>query len=85
MLFLFLGAFGGFWLVWPGVLTNHGWMCANDIVTNSKKKPSDAKSLLENIERKLKIGSAVSAQTLLKVENLGPIEKLRIVGDACFR
>ena len=40
---------------------------------------------IEDIDRKLKIGSAVSAKTLFKAENLGPMDKLRIAGDACFR
>ncbi len=85
LLFFSLGALGGFWVVWPGIITNQGWTCAKDIVSNVEKKPTDAQSFFDDIERKLKIGSAVSPQVLLKAENLGSMEKLRILGDACFR
>ena len=85
LLFLSLGALGSFCLVWPGIITNEGWRCMKDIVVNSQKKPLDRQSFFEDIDRKLKIGSAVSAKTLFKAENLGPMDKLRIAGDACFR
>ncbi len=85
LFFLSLGAFGGLWLAWPGIITNTGWSCAKDIVTNVERKPTDVQSLLDDFERKLKIGSAVSPQTLLKGENLKAMDKLRILGDACFR
>ena len=85
LLFLSLGAFGGLWLVWPGIITNQGWDCAKDIVSNANKKPINAESFFEDIQRKVKLGSAVSSQTLLKAENLGNMDRLRIVGDACFR
>ena len=85
LFFFSFGALGGLWFVWPGILTNQGWDCTKDIVFNANKKPRDPQSLVENFERKLKVSSAVSPKTLLKVENLGPIDKLKIVGDACFR
>ena len=85
LLFLSLGSFGAFWLVWPGIITNQGWVCVKDIIVNSEKKPTDAKSFLKDIERKIKLGSVVSTQTLLNAEKLRPIDKLRILGDACFR
>ncbi len=82
---MFLGLFGGIWLVWPGVLTNKGWACAKDIVANAEKKPTDSKSLLGDVKRKLKITTSISPKTLLKSENLDPMDKVRIVGDTCFR
>jgi len=33
----------------------------------------------------LKITTAVSPKTLLKANSLDPLDKLRIVGDTCFR
>ena len=83
--FIFIGLFGGFWLVWPGIATDVGWKCAMDIVLNSEKESNDPESFLKDLQRKLKLTSAVSPKTLLKAETLEPIEKFRIVGDACFR
>ena len=42
-------------------------------------------SLVESLPNRIKLGLAVSPKTLLKREDLTRIEKLRIVGDACFR
>ena len=48
-------------------------------------KTFDIESLVESLPNRIKLGLAVSPKTLLKRENLTRIEKLRIVGDACFR
>ena len=85
LFFIFLGLFGGLWLVWPGISTKVGWECSKDIVFNAEKEPTDSVSFLQSLQRKLKISSAVSPKTLLKAENLGPMDKFRIIGDACFR
>ncbi len=85
LFFSLIGLFGGLWLVWPGISSSKGWECASDIVMNAEKEPTDSISLLESIQRKLKLSSAVSTKTLLKADNLGAMEKFRIVGDACFR
>ena len=77
--------FGGLWLVWPGVASKEGWECAKDIISNSEEDPKDSVSLLEDIQRKLKLSAALSPKTLLKADNLGHMDKFRIVGDACFR
>ena len=53
--FASLGAFGGLWFVWPGIISNEGWNCTKDIVFNANKKPRDPQSLVENFERKLMI------------------------------
>ena len=85
LLIFFLGMFGGLWLIWPGIATQKGWECTNDIIINSEKEPTDSISFLEDLQRKLRLTSAISPKTLLKAENLGMIDKLRILGDACFR
>jgi len=83
--FLFVGCFGGVMLSWPGIITNTGWECAKDIALNIESKPKDAESFIKDLERKLKLTSALSAKTLLKADNLGRMEKFRILGDTCFR
>ena len=83
--FISLGFFGGLWLAWPGISTNKGFRCAKDIVLNAETKPSDSMSVLGDVRRKLKITTAVSPKTLLKANSLDPLDKLRIVGDTCFR
>tara|TARA_B100000700_G_C14998199_1_gene834972 strand:+ start:115 stop:387 length:273 start_codon:yes stop_codon:yes gene_type:complete len=84
--FLFsLGLCGGLWIAWPGISTTQGWQCTKDSIFSSKEEPNDSKSIIESMKRQLRIGSAVSPKTLLKGENLQPMEKLRIIGDACFR
>ena len=85
LFFISLGFFGGLWLAWPGISTNKGLRCAKDIVLNSETKPTDTLSVLGDVRRKLKITTAVSPKTLLKANSLDPLDKLRIVGDVCFR
>ena len=85
LLFLAIGAFGGLWFIWPQIITTKGWECARDIVASSNEDLTDLESLVESLPNRIKLGLAVSPKTLLKRENLTRIEKLRIVGDACFR
>ncbi len=85
LFFSLVGLFGAFWVVWPGIVTQKGWDCTKDIVTNADKEPIDSQSFLEDIQRKIILSSSISAKTLLKADNLSSMEKLRIVGDACFR
>ncbi len=85
LFFISLGFFGGLWLAWPGIATNKGLRCAKDIVLNAETKPSDTLSVLGDVRRKLKITTAVSPKTLLTANSLDPLDKLRIVGDVCFR
>jgi len=85
LLFTFFGLFGGLWLVWPGIISNKGWECTKDIVLNADQKPTDSQSFLKDLHRKLKITTSLSPKTLLKSEKLGPMDKFRVVGDACFR
>ena len=85
MVFVLLGLFGGIWLVWPGISTKNGWVCTKDIVFNSEKEATDSQSFIEDLTRRLRISSAVSPKTLLSRKHLGPMDKFRIVGDACFR
>tara|TARA_Y100001968_G_scaffold64660_1_gene55415 strand:+ start:269 stop:538 length:270 start_codon:yes stop_codon:yes gene_type:complete len=83
--FLFLGAISGLWFIWPQILTTKGWGCAKDIVVSSNEDLTDVESFVESLPNKIKLGLAISPKTLLKRENLTRIEKLRIVGDTCFR
>tara|TARA_Y100001968_G_scaffold235609_1_gene218813 strand:- start:628 stop:897 length:270 start_codon:yes stop_codon:yes gene_type:complete len=85
LFFLIVGVFGGLWLIWPEIITNKGWECAKDVVASSNEELTDVESLVESLPNKIKLGLAISPKTLLKRENLTHIEKLRIVGDTCFR
>ena len=82
---LILGAFGGLWFVWPEIITTKGWECARSVVASSNEELTDIESFVESLPNKIKLGFAISPKTLLKRENLTRIEKLRIVGDTCFR
>ena len=85
-LFLILiGVFSGFWVIWPQIITSKGWECAKDVIASSNEELTDIESFVESLPNKIKLGLAISPQTLIKRENLTRIEKLRIVGDACFR
>ena len=85
LFFLIFGAFSGLWFVWPQIITTKGWECAKDIVISSNQELTDIESLVESLPNKIKLGLAISPKTLLKREGLTRIEKLRIVGDTCFR
>ncbi len=85
LFFLLIGSFCGIWLIWPQVITSKGWECANDVISSSDEELSDIESILESLPNKIKLGLAISHKTLLKSDNLNQLEKLRIVGDACFR
>tara|TARA_Y100001968_G_scaffold331839_1_gene387877 strand:- start:2038 stop:2307 length:270 start_codon:yes stop_codon:yes gene_type:complete len=82
---LILGAFCGFWFIWPQIITTKGWRCTKDIIASSNEELTDIESLVESLPNKIKLGLTVSPKTLIKRENLTRIEKLRIVGDTCFR
>ena len=82
---LILGAFSGVWFIWPQIITTKGWECTKDVIASSNEDLTDIESLVESLPNRIKLGLAVSPKTLLKRENLTRIEKLRIVGDACFR
>ncbi len=85
LFFLILGAFSGMWLIWPQIITSKGWECTKDVIASSNEELTDIESLVESLPNRIKLGLAVSPKTLLKRENLSRIEKLRIVGDTCFR
>ena len=85
LFFLILGAFSGLWFKWPQIITTKGWECTKDVIASSNEDLTDIESLVESLPNRIKLGLAVSPKTLLKRENLTRIEKLRIVGDACFR
>ena len=83
--FLILGIFSGLWFVWPHIFSTKGWECTKDVIASSSEDLTDIESLIESLPNKIKIGLAISPKTLLKREDLTRIEKLRIIGDACFR
>ncbi len=85
LFFLILGVFGGLWFVWPQIITTKGWECTKDVVLSSNEELTDVESLIESLPNRIKLGLSVSPKALMKRENLTRIEKLRIVGDACFR
>tara|TARA_B100000965_G_C19456096_1_gene697505 strand:- start:469 stop:738 length:270 start_codon:yes stop_codon:yes gene_type:complete len=85
LFFLILGAFGGLWLIWPQIITTKGWECARDVVAASNEELTDIESFVESLPNKIKLGLAISPKTVLKRENLTRIEKIRVVGDTCFR
>ena len=85
LFFLILGAFSGLWFIWPQIITTKGWECAKDVVTSSTEDLTDIESFIESLPNKIKLGLAISPKTLLKRKDLTRIEKLRIVGDTCFR
>tara|TARA_Y100001968_G_scaffold317644_1_gene346919 strand:+ start:213 stop:482 length:270 start_codon:yes stop_codon:yes gene_type:complete len=85
LFFVILGAFFGLWFIWPQIITTKGWECAKDVVASSDEELTDIESLVESLPNKIKLGLAISPKTLLKRDNLTRIEKLRIIGDTCFR
>tara|TARA_Y100001968_G_C19354364_1_gene716385 strand:- start:844 stop:1113 length:270 start_codon:yes stop_codon:yes gene_type:complete len=85
LFFFVVGAFSGLWFIWPQIITSQGWDCTKNVIESSNEELTDLESLIESLPNRLKLGLAVSPKTLLKRENLTRIEKLRIVGDACFR
>ena len=85
LLFMILGAFGSLWFIWPQIITTKGWECAKDVVGSSNEELTDVESFVESLPNKIKLGLAISPKTLLKRESLSRIEKIRIVGDTCFR
>ena len=83
--FLILGAFCGIWFIWPQIITTKGWECTKDVVAASDEDLTDIESLIESLPNRIKLGLAISPKTLIKRENLTRIEKIRILGDTCFR
>ena len=85
LFFFILGTTSGFWFIWPQIITTKGWECTMDVVASSNEELTDIESIIESLPNKIKLGFAISPKTLLKRENLTRIEKIRIVGDTCFR
>lgn len=85
LFFLLIGVFSGLWIVWPQITTTKGWECTKKIYESSNEELTDIESFVESLPNKIKLGLAISPKTLLKRENLTRIEKMRILGDTCFR
>ena len=83
--FLFLGLFGGLWIIWPEIATIKGWECARDISDTRKEKLTNYESFVEKLPSKIKLGLSLSPKALLRRDSLGVMDRIRIVGDACFR
>ena len=85
-IFIFsLGVFSGLCFIWPQIITTKGWDCTQDVVTATDEELTDIESFIESLPNKIKLGLAISPKILLKRESLTGIEKLRIIGDTCFR
>tara|TARA_Y100001968_G_scaffold114826_1_gene104228 strand:+ start:1963 stop:2199 length:237 start_codon:yes stop_codon:yes gene_type:complete len=69
-----VGVFGGLWIAWPGISLKDNWECALDVVTKSRDEKTELRALM-----------TVSPKFLLRKKSSGPLEKLRFVGDVCFR
>ena len=85
LFFLILGTFSGILFIWPQIISTKGWKCTQDVVKSSSEELTDIESFIESLPNKMKLGLAISPKILLKRKNLTRIEKIRIVGDACFR
>ena len=85
LLFFILGAFSSLWFIWPQIITTKGWECTKDVIASSDEELTDIESFVESLPNKIKLGLAISPKTLLKRKSLTRIEKVRIVGDTCFR
>ena len=85
LFFFILGTTSGLWFIWPQIITTKGWECTMDVVASANEELTDIESIIESLPNKIKLGFAISPKTLLKRENLTRIEKIRIVGDTCFR
>ena len=85
LFFLIIGVLSGLWFVWPQIFSAKGWECTKDVMASSSEELTDIESFVESLPNRIRLGLAVSPKTLLKREDLTRIEKLRIVGDACFR
>ena len=85
LFFLILGTFSGILFIWPQIISTKGWKCTQDVVKSSSEELTDIESFIESLPNKIKLGLAIPPKTLLKREDLTRIEKLRIVGDTCFR
>ena len=85
LFFLILGAVSGLWLLWPQIITSKGWECTKNVMASAGEELTDIESFIESLPNKIKVGLAITPKTLLKRKNLTRIEKLRIVGDTCFR
>ena len=74
LFFLFLGAFIGLYLSWPGIVISRNWECFSEIIVKSKEDKISIKAVLE-----------ISPSYLIKSKNKDIFSKVRIVADACFR
>jgi len=80
-----LGFVGGLWMVWPGFMTAQGWDCTKDLLASQDEELTDYESFVEKLPSKIKLGLSLSPKALMKREKIQPMDKIRIVGDACFR
>ena len=85
LFFVLLGVLSGLWIVWPEIVTKQGWQCALDISSSQDQELTDYETFVEKLPSQIKLGLSLSPKAILKRENLSPMDRLRIVGDACFR
>ena len=69
-----IGCFSGLWVAWPGITNRENWICAKEIAIDSDKGNLDKRTLI-----------SVTPKYLLNRNNLTYIQKIRFLGDTCFR
>ena len=74
LILLIIGCFGGLWLAWPGVTKKKNWICVKEIVVNSQNNKIDVRTL-----------KSVTPKYLVNRNKLTNIDRLRYLGDTCFR
>ena len=73
--FFAFGLIAGLWISWPGIIKGQGWVCVAKVVNKSTKKNTPLIAVL----------SLPPIYFLNGSNYRGPIGKVRILGDACFR
>tara|TARA_Y100001968_G_C19040238_1_gene564135 strand:- start:367 stop:603 length:237 start_codon:yes stop_codon:yes gene_type:complete len=74
ILFLGLGFLGGLCVPWPGIVKAENFNCVKELVMESNNAHLDIRTL-----------SSISMRNVLKGKNQTTLERVRIVGDTCFR
>ncbi len=74
-MFFAFGLLAGLWISWPGVVKSNGWICIAKLLQQSRIHKTPLKAFLALPPKYFLNGRSYK----------GPIGKVRILGDACFR
>ncbi|WP_269623176.1 hypothetical protein [Prochlorococcus marinus] len=75
ILMVSLGLFCGLWASWPGITKNQSWICAKNLIIDSREQKTPIRAIL-----------AVPPKYFLGRKSYkGILGRTRILGDACFR